>query len=89
MHTLYILQSTTTGRYYVGVTSDFTRRIEEHNRGKSLATRGRGPWEIVYTKEYDSGQEAKLWEYQIKQKKRRSYIEWLINSQGNQSGSLA
>ena len=80
MYALYILQSSTTGRYYVGVTSDIARRIEEHNRGKSLATRGRGPWRIVYTEQYDSTQKANLREYRIKQKKRKSYMEWLIGN---------
>jgi predicted GIY-YIG superfamily endonuclease len=40
---LYILQSETTGRFYVGSTPDLQRRLAEHLRGHALATRSRGP----------------------------------------------
>lgn len=80
--TLYIIQNTK-GNYYIGVTEDIRRRLAEHNSGKSLATKGRGPWKLVYTETFLSPQEAKRREYQIKQKKRKSYIEWLINNRGS------
>ncbi|MDD5251679.1 MAG: GIY-YIG nuclease family protein [Patescibacteria group bacterium] len=79
---LYILKNTK-GSYYVGVTEDIQRRLSEHNVGKSLATRGRGPWDLVYTETFPSPQEAKRREYQIKQKKRKSYIEWLLKNRGS------
>lgn len=41
---LYILESETTGRFYIGSTNDLERRLAEHARGCSLATRDRGPW---------------------------------------------
>src|SRR5216684_5991134 len=40
---VYILQSETTGRFYIGSTDDLERRLAEHLRGHSPATRGRGP----------------------------------------------
>lgn len=69
----------------MGVTNDILRRMTEHNRGKSIATKGRGPWVLVYKEIHKTSQQAKNREYQVKQKKRKSYIEWLIN---NQNGSL-
>jgi predicted GIY-YIG superfamily endonuclease len=33
---LYILESLTTGHFYIGSTSDFDRRMEEHQRGHTL-----------------------------------------------------
>ncbi|MFH1973000.1 MAG: GIY-YIG nuclease family protein [Patescibacteria group bacterium] len=79
MTTLVYVLKNPQGGYYVGVTEDIERRLSEHNVGKSLATRGRGPWELVYTETYSSSQEAKLREYRIKQKKRKTYIDWLIS----------
>ncbi len=78
---LYILKSVKTGRYYIGQTDDLARRLTEHNGGKSLATRGRGPWTVAYTETFATASEAKRREYEIKSKKRRSYIEWLIDGQ--------
>jgi len=43
---LYILQSETSGKFYVGSTDDLNRRISEHVRGHTPATRGRGPWKL-------------------------------------------
>ncbi|MFA6603598.1 MAG: GIY-YIG nuclease family protein [Patescibacteria group bacterium] len=82
MTTLYVIKNTK-GNYYIGVTGDIHRRLIEHNSGTSLATRGRGPWKLVYTETFLSPQEAKKREYQIKQKKRKSYIDWLINARGS------
>ena len=81
MHYVYILKSQTTGNYYTGETNNLQRRIYEHNNNKSFATRGRGPWEIIYIEKYKTPKEAKQREYKIKKKKRKSYIEWLISNQ--------
>ncbi len=80
--TLYVIKNSK-GRYYIGVTENITRRLLEHNSERSLATRGRGPWELVYTEIFPSSQEAKRREYDIKQKKRKSYIDWLIAKRGS------
>ena len=63
---LYILQSKKTGRFYVGSTGDLARRLAEHLRGHSLATRGRGPWKLVYSEEFTALLEARRRELEIK-----------------------
>lgn len=45
---MYILRSLSTARYYVGHTQDLPKRVQEHNNGRTLSTRGRGPWEIFH-----------------------------------------
>ena len=45
---VYILQSESTGTFYIGSTNDLQRRLSEHARSHSLATRGRGPWTLVH-----------------------------------------
>ncbi|MBI3669252.1 MAG: GIY-YIG nuclease family protein [Acidobacteria bacterium] len=42
MASVYILQSHSSGRYYVGSTNDLSRRLSEQDRAHSQATRGRG-----------------------------------------------
>ncbi|MBU1908458.1 MAG: GIY-YIG nuclease family protein [Verrucomicrobia bacterium] len=45
---VYILQSQSAGRYYIGSTDHLLRRFQQHRAGYSAATRGRGPWWMPY-----------------------------------------
>jgi putative endonuclease len=77
---VYILQSETTHRFYIGSTNDVARRQEEHARGKNLATRGRGPWKLVYQEPCESLLEARRREVEIKRWKSSKMIQALIES---------
>jgi putative endonuclease len=78
MACVYILQSQTNGRYYVGSTNDLERRLSEHRRSHSLATRGRGPWNVVYQESFPTLLEARRRELQIKGWKSSKLITALI-----------
>ncbi len=75
---LYILQSQTNGRYYIGSTSDWKQRIEEHNKGSSPYTRTARPWIVKYLKEFGTLVEARKEEMMLKRMKSRKTIEELI-----------
>ena len=48
---LYILRCAD-GSLYTGITTDVEKRLEAHRSGKGAKyTRGRGPWELVYSEE--------------------------------------
>ncbi len=74
---VYILQSEATGQYYVGHTNDLADRIRRHNEGRTAATRGRGPWRLVYQAEFATREAAVARERAIKSRKSRAYIETL------------
>jgi len=74
----YILQSEKSGRYYIGHSSDLEQRLTAHNAGNVRATRNKGPWKCVYFNEYDTKIEANRRELEIKKKKSRKYIDYLI-----------
>jgi putative endonuclease len=57
---LYILKSESRKASYVGHTDDLTKRLGEHNCGKSLSTRGKGPWRLAYHEKFDTRSEAAL-----------------------------
>ena len=76
---LYILQSETTGRYYIGSTDDLDRRLSEHLRGHSLSTRRRGPWKVAHREQFDTLLEARRRELEIKRWKSSKMIRALIN----------
>ena len=48
MQYVYVLKSTKDGKWYTGCTSDLRKRFSEHNNNKVSATKGRGPFEIIY-----------------------------------------
>ena len=74
----YILRSTSTGAYYVGQTRNLDDRLRRHNEERSHATKGRGPWELVYQIEFATRSEAVIWERSTKAHKSRAYIDALI-----------
>ena len=75
---VYVLISQTTGRRYIGYTSDIERRLREHNdkkTGKKRFTRKQpGPWSVVYQEEFSSRREAMHREKFLKSGQGR---EWL------------
>ena len=75
---VYILRSETTGRIYIGHTSDLKRRLREHNDsqlGKSRYTRKqKGPWRLVYSEEKESRGDAMRRERFLKGGQGREWI---------------
>ncbi|MBT1706577.1 GIY-YIG nuclease family protein, partial [Chryseosolibacter indicus] len=66
-------------KYYVGHTDSIERRLEEHNTGRgSTFTSNCHPWTLVYQESFSTRLEATRREREIKNKKSRKYIEWLI-----------
>ena len=55
---IYVLKSELTGSSYVGHTFDLEKRLIEHNNNKSLSTRGKKPWRLVYKEEHTTRSEA-------------------------------
>jgi putative endonuclease len=80
MATVYVLQSQTTQRFYIGCTERGLARLAEHQRGQTLSTRGRGPWVLVYQEEYVLLADALRRERQIKKWKSHRSIAELIQA---------
>jgi putative endonuclease len=75
---LYILQSETTGQYYIGHTQEISQRIRRHNGNRVPSTKGKGPWKLVYQKEFEDRKNAAGQERYLKQLKDRKFIERLV-----------
>lgn len=65
MATTYILQCSDDS-YYVGSTTNMTLRAKEHSEGSCPYTSSRLPVKLVYTEEYETLNEARHREMQIK-----------------------
>jgi putative endonuclease len=55
---VYVLQSESTGRYYVGHTEHLEERVAYHQANYSKALKNRGPWKLRYFEEYATRSEA-------------------------------
>ncbi|PIR44741.1 MAG: endonuclease [Candidatus Vogelbacteria bacterium CG10_big_fil_rev_8_21_14_0_10_51_16] len=53
MYFVYIIKSLKDGKFYTGLTTDVTKRLAEHNRGKDStpSTKSRGPFTLVHVEE--------------------------------------
>jgi putative endonuclease len=77
---VYILYSSSLDQYYIGHTENLTDRVFRHKNSGSKSTKKANDWEVKYTEEFASKREAMQKELEIKNKKSRKYIEWLINT---------
>ncbi len=77
---LYILQSESTGRFYIGQTEHLEERVAYHNANYSLSLRNRGPWKLIYSEQYETRSEAMRREQYIKRQKDRRFIAALVSA---------
>jgi len=70
-----VLQSKKSGNFYTGYTNDLRKRFKEHSKGKSLYTKGRGPFEIVYYEACLDEDDAKNRELYLKSGRGKLYIK--------------
>jgi len=65
---VYVLQNLE-GKFYIGITDDVDRRIEDHNDGRSRWTKSRGPWTLVWQSQNLSLGDARKLENILKRQK--------------------
>ena len=65
---VYVLQNLE-GKFYIGITDDVNRRIEDHNDGRSRWTKSRGPWALVWQSQNLSLGDARKLENLLKRQK--------------------
>jgi len=71
MYTVYILQNLN-DTYYIGHTNSMIDRLKRHNTNRSRFTKNKGPWELIYSEEYNSRPAAMKREMQLKKWNRNS-----------------
>ena len=76
-YTVYILYSEKHNKHYTGFTSDLQTRLLSHNDfGKGWTSLYR-PWQIIFTKEFDSKSDAMKFELWLKSGIGRDFIKTL------------
>ncbi len=74
MFYVYVLESQTSGRLYIGFSDNVERRINEHNKGKTTSTKNRGPWVLMGFIKTKSRREAIKLETKLKSFKRKDRV---------------
>jgi len=72
---VYILYSTSLGKFYVGSTDNIERRIDQHNSGRSNFSSKGIPWKLITRIECKNRSEAMGLEIQIKKRGIKRYLE--------------
>lgn len=70
----YVLESIKDGNRYIGYTENLKRRIEEHNKGLSFATKFRLPFKLIYFEGCLNEDDAKRREYYLKTTQGRRFL---------------
>jgi putative endonuclease len=85
-HFVYILECKDK-TLYTGYTNDLNRRIENHQQGKGAKyTRGRGPFQLMYSEQYDDKSVAMRREAEIKKWDKASKLKLI--EKGKKSDGL-
>ena len=71
----YILRSTKNKKWYTGYTRDLRKRFDEHTNGKSIYTKSRGPFTLVYYEACPNEDDAKAREKYLKTGTGKRYIK--------------
>ncbi|WPR75431.1 GIY-YIG nuclease family protein [Algoriphagus sp. NG3] len=80
MYYVYILYSSKTDKYYTGSTDNLASRLKHHNSGATPSTKSGAPfWMLKYSENLPDRTSALKRELEIKKKKSRKYIEWIIS----------
>jgi putative endonuclease len=77
---VYILQSQRDGTYFIGYTNNLEERLKRHNEGRSVFTRPKVPWVVVYQENFVSRGEAMKRERELKLRKDREFISALVRA---------
>ena len=58
MFYVYVLRSESDFGFYIGFSTDLKKRLSQHRRGASFATKSRGPWKLIYYEAYTEREDA-------------------------------
>ena len=82
MYYVYVIESESSGRYYIGQTGNLEERLERHNNGRVKSTKSRGPWKLKYYFELKTRKEAVSLEQKLKNIKKRDLLIKYCNIRG-------
>lgn len=78
MYYVYILQSEIDNKFYIGLTNNLNRRLEEHHRGEVSSTKARRPLKLIFYEAYLNEKDAVRREDYFKTTKGKRIIRLML-----------
>jgi putative endonuclease len=75
---VYVIQSLSTGKFYIGHTNNLEDRLRRHNKGRSKYTRNKGPWKLIGFKTLQTRAEAMGFERKLKRLNREEVLKEIL-----------
>lgn len=75
MYYTYILKSKLNGKLYTGFTHDLRKRLSQHDTNKSVYTKYRGPYDLIYYEACLDEKDAKYRELYLKSGRGKAYLK--------------
>ena len=84
MFYVYAIYNKERNKIYIGQTADLERRLKRHNgelksKLSSFTSKNAGDWELIYSEEVDTRENAMKREKQLKTSKGRLFIKSLLS----------
>lgn len=80
MSYVYILESLTSGKYYIGSTENVEARLKKHNSRQVFSTKPYVPYKLAFKQKFENISEARRIEVKLKRLKRKDYIRKIIEN---------
>jgi len=80
MYYVYVLHSKKDGGLYIGCTKDLKRRFAEHNEGKSLSTKSRVPFGLIFYEAFLLNSDARAREKYLKSGYGREQLKNILSN---------
>jgi putative endonuclease len=74
MFYVYIIESKTSAKWYYGFTERPEERIKEHNGDHHHYTANKGPWKLIFLREFENRYEALQFEKRLKKLRNKKFI---------------
>jgi putative endonuclease len=63
---VYILESLADGKWYYGFSENIDQRFDDHQSNRAKYTRFKGPWKLIFKREFSNKSEALQFEKYLK-----------------------
>ena len=72
---VYIMESESSGQWYYGFSENLDQRILDHQSNRAKHTRFKGPWRLIFKKEFTNKTDALQFEKYLKSTRNKEYIK--------------
>lgn len=86
MYWVYVLYSKSIDKFYKGITSNTSSRLNYHNKGWNLSTKKGIPWVLIWKTDKPSKKEAAILEKKLKNLTRQKLIRIMLKYQDRIEG---